>query len=192
MGVSNRDASVNRRTEGRYFFKDRRVWRFKLAGKGIPTKWIHNLSPHGFQVRYRKYQCYEVGEVIPLEVYHRGRLLLAIHGVVRWKRECPFSMNMFTLGLEFIDPHKNVAKLWYTLGLTEDLQVDNPSLHIDLDLLHIEDSKEANKPARFNYSAAIVAACLSFLVGYIGALGSALIKGALWAEGFQLLLTQVF
>ena len=103
-----------------------------------------------------------------------------------------FQYEYVYLGLEFVDPYKDVAKLWYSLGLTEDLLVDSPSLHIDLDLLHLKDSKEANKPTRFNYSAAIVAACLSFLVGYMGALGSALAKGALWAEGFQLLLTQVF
>lgn len=96
-------------------------------------------------------------------------------------------MNMYVLGLEFVDPHKDVAKLWYKLGLTEDLLVDNPSLHIDLDLLHMEDHKDVTSPNRFNISAALVAACLSFLVGYMGALGSTLMKGALWAEGFQLL-----
>ena len=190
--MSGQEIEVNRRAEGRYFFKDRRVWKFKLADKGIPIKWIHNLSPHGFQIRYRKYQCYEVGEVIPLEVNFKGKLLLTIPSVVRWKKECPFSMNMYILGLEFIDPAKQVAKLWYRLGLTEDLLVDSPNLHIDLDLMHIDCPRDESGTNRLNVGAAVVAACLSFLVGYIGALGSNLVKGALWAEGFQQLLTRVF
>ncbi|MCC7403710.1 MAG: PilZ domain-containing protein [Bdellovibrionales bacterium] len=184
--------SPNRRGESRFYFKDVSWWKFRLNGRGIPTQWIHDLSQHGMQVRFRKCHCFEVGQVIPLEIIHNGKSLFIIRAIVRWHRDCEFSMNMVHLGLEFVDPQHCVARSWHADGLAQELQVDEPALHREIDLIHSPEQEEEIPLDQLSAGAALLAASLSFLIGYVAALSSVLFENSNWTSPIQWLFAQAF
>lgn len=100
------DSALQNRFEKRFILMDFRLWSLKVSAKSIPIHRLHNLSTKGMQIRCGKYQCYKVGEAVPVELKFMGATLFSTEAIVRWKKPSAEFVNMFQLGLEFRSDHQ--------------------------------------------------------------------------------------
>lgn len=154
---------LNQRGHGRYKILDKRIWNLKIQNKKIPIDWIHDMSTTGMQIRYGSYNCYQVGDKIDIIMSFMGTSLFATTARVKWSIPDTEHINMFVLGLEFLDPTQKISRTWMHRKLTNFLEKAD-----DFVRRNLKAKQEESRRRRLKFSDAEIALSIviPFVAGY--------------------------
>lgn len=133
--VIGRNADKNERKHERFYLIEEELWNIKINQHTLYPSAIRDLNSGGMLILVDREQASLRGKIIPLTLKVEGKVLIRGEAVVRWSKIHPEDRTKMYMGLQFEDPHFQIAKNWQEFGVKRFISKQKPEPEAEIEII---------------------------------------------------------